>query len=101
MKKQTSEPPKKLTREEIYKDFKKKRKIKNVEVSEDIDVAFKELPKRLRTRITKKQMEFIKNNTTMGDIIGHLMDNNKRGIIKAPKEKSHKYVPGKNMAEEV
>jgi len=69
--------------------------------SDDIDVAFKELPKRLRTRITKKQMSYIKNNTTMGDIISHLMTNEKSGIVKAPKEKSHRYVPGKNMAQEV
>ena len=48
-----SEPPKPKTIEELHKEFKKKRKIKHIETSDDIDQAFKELPKRLRTRITK------------------------------------------------
>jgi len=95
------EDKKPKTREEIYKEFKKKRLIKNIEVATDIDEEFKALPKRLRTRITNKQMEYIKNNTTMGDIIGHLLTNEKSGIVKAPKEKSHKYVSGRNKAEEV
>ena len=37
-----------MTLEEKYKELKKKRKIKHIDVSEDIDVKFKELPKRLR-----------------------------------------------------
>ena len=41
------------------------------------------------------------NNTTMGDIITHLMSQNKVGIVRAPKAKEHHYKPGKNMAEQV
>lgn len=93
--------PKNKTREEIYKEFKKSRRIKHIETSDDIDVAFQDLPKRLRTRITKKQLRYVMNSTTMGDIVGHLIDNEKSGIVKAPKQKEHKYTPGKNMAEQV
>ena len=41
------------------------------------------------------------NNTTMGDIVSHLINNDKTGIVKAPKQREHKYTPGKNMAEQV
>jgi hypothetical protein len=91
----------KKTIEEYYKEIKKSRRIKHIETTDDIDVAFSELPKRLRTRITKKQLHYVMNNTTLGDIVGHLIDQEKVGIVKAPRQKQHKYTPGKNMAEEV
>lgn len=66
-----------------------------------IDEKFAQLPKRLRTRITKKQMNFVMNNTTMGDIIDHLIKNKKVGIVRAPGQKEHRYGAGKNRALEV
>jgi len=80
-----------MTLEQRYKEAKKKAKIKNIELSEDIDTKFAELPKRLRTRITKKQLHYIMNNTTMSDIITHLIDNNKVGIRKLPPQRTYHY----------
>lgn len=97
----TSNVTEKKSLAEIYEEIRKKRKIKHIELSEDIDEKFAQLPKRLRTRITKKQLNYVMNHTTMGDIISHLITNEKQGIVKAPKQKSHHYVPGQNMAEQV
>lgn len=91
-----------MSLEEKYRELKKKRKIKNIgthlisltgniELQDDIDVKFKELPKRLRTRITQKQMRYIMNNTTMSDIIGHLISQNKTGIKVLPPQRKFKY----------
>jgi hypothetical protein len=88
------------TIEEMHKEFKKKRKIKHIETSMDIDEEFAQLPKRLRTRVTKKQLHYVMNNTTMGDIVSHLMSQQKFGIMRAPKTKIQKFNPS-NKKEKV
>lgn len=89
----------KKTIEELHKEFKKQRKVKHIDTFMDIDEEFAELPKRLRTRITKKQLHYVMNNTTMGDVIGHLMNNEKHAIIKAPKTRIQKFNPSNQKSD--